>query len=200
MPCERIDDECERTEKPCESDATQYPIPNNTLPSIKTLDQSAIDHLFEKFWLAGIRKVNKKKAKSLFNNLLKKKKDPQAFTDALIYDVKKRLDKNQLGFAEMHPTTYLNGERWNDEVINNENQPGQNSTGNRPQKLSVVERVARANEERERARQESSGAGDGYAMDSPNGDIRPPIAQPIRGDNAGQLGAVIDGDYTRADS
>ena len=36
----------------------------------------------------------------------------------LIIDIKKRLASNQLGFKEMHPATYLNGERWEDEIIN----------------------------------------------------------------------------------
>jgi hypothetical protein len=86
--------------------------------SIKTLDQNEFDRRFELFWLSGIRKVNKKKTKSLFNNLLKNYYgDPDEFVGELIADVQARLKLNQLGFAEMHPTTYLNGERWNDEKI-----------------------------------------------------------------------------------
>lgn len=101
----------------------------------KRLDQSSIDHdvldfCFDQFWSSGIRKVNKKKAKPLFGkvlNLYATEDGPTAydFTTALSNDVKKRLESNQLGFAEMHPTTYLNGERWNDEVIPNGETNGQ---------------------------------------------------------------------------
>lgn len=175
---------------------------HKTLTKDKTLDHSANDQLFENFWSSGIRKVSKKKTKALFNNLLKKEVSHDAFVRLLTTDVHKRIRANQLGFAEMHPTTYLNGERWNDEVItdDNKNQSGTTTTGHQQQKLSVVGRVQRANEERERARQKSSGKGDGYPLDSINRDIRPPITQPVRGDNADQLGTVIDGSYTRSDS
>ena len=39
----------------------------------------------------------------------------------------------QLGFDKLHPTTYLNGERWNDEISTN------NEYTNGGRKLSVVE-------------------------------------------------------------
>lgn len=75
------------------------------------------DELFERFWLAGMRKCNKKKARPLFNRVLKGHADPESFVTMLIIDIKARLDSNQLGFVEMHPTTYLNGERWEDEIV-----------------------------------------------------------------------------------
>ena len=107
-----------------QSKAKQEPITNNHKPIIKDLDQSEIDQCFERFWLSGIRKVNKKKSKSLFSNILKKTKDQgwSELTEILTEDVKLRIDSNQLGFSEMHPTTYLNGERWKDDIINNHNQ------------------------------------------------------------------------------
>ena len=78
--------------------------------------------MFEEFWLSGIRKVGKKAAKSRYIKILKNLKgvSDQDFNARLITDVKKRLSMNQLGFAEMHPTTYLNGERWNDDLIKTE--------------------------------------------------------------------------------
>lgn len=161
----------------------------------KTLDQSAIDpELFEQFWLSGIRKVNKKKSLILFNNLLKKQPDPKDFTTKLIIDVKTRFDSNQLGFAEMHPTTYLNGERWNDEVKpHDQNQFRSNSGGH---KLSVVERTRLANEERERARQARESHGP--VMGAANGNLRPPVEQSVWPNDTGELGAIIDGDFTRS--
>jgi len=85
----------------------------------KTLDQSEIDRerMFDEFWNSGIRKVNKKKSKSLFNNLLKKQPCGWTFTNRITADIQERLNLNQLGFSEMHPTTYLNGERWTDEKV-----------------------------------------------------------------------------------
>lgn len=101
---------------------------NNTIDSnIKTcatalpiVDQ--IEVSFDQFWLAGMRKVNKKKALSAYKSQFKINKknldkvNPELhFANHLIMDIKKRLDLGQLGFGEMHPTTYLNGERWNDD-------------------------------------------------------------------------------------
>lgn len=87
------------------------------LPIVDQLEVS-----FDQFWLAGMRKVNKKKAFSAYKSQFKANKknldkvNPELhFANHLINDVKKRLDLGQLGFAEMHPTTYLNGERWNDD-------------------------------------------------------------------------------------
>ncbi len=80
--------------------------------------------LFERFWLAGMRKISKKKAKPLFNRVLKERnKDvwisAEEFVDFLILDIQTRLQVKQFGFKEMHPTTYLNGERWDDEIVMN---------------------------------------------------------------------------------
>ena len=107
-----------------EGNANHKPLTINHKPINKPLDQSAIDRelMFEEFWLSGIRKVGKKAAKSRYIKILKNLKgvSDQDFNARLITDVKKRLSMNQLGFAEMHPTTYLNGERWNDDLIKTE--------------------------------------------------------------------------------
>ena len=160
------------------------------------------DELFQRFWLAGMRKCNKKKAKSLFNNLLKKQSDPELFTTKLVFDIQKRLDSNQFGFKAMHPTTYLNGERWNDEVITNDRTQGheRNERPNQTGRPSVVDRVKRVNAERERKRSgEVPGEGMGQTLAAVDGDLRPQAAQPVRGNDTGSLGDVIEGDYSRAD-
>jgi len=68
-----------------------------------------------------MKKLNKKKALSAFKAQFKahkKELNPESpelhFSTHLINDVKLRLKNQQLGFDGMHPTTYLNGERWND--------------------------------------------------------------------------------------
>jgi uncharacterized protein YdaU (DUF1376 family) len=83
----------------------------------ETRNQKPISNkLFVRFWDAGMCKTNKKRSESIFNTLLKKQSDPEAFTEQLITDIKNRLAREQMGFAQMHPTTYLNGERWNDSL------------------------------------------------------------------------------------
>lgn len=74
------------------------------------------DEAFEIFWTAGMRKVNKKKAKSLFTRIAKDNQPPEMFALFLRGDIKNRLAVSQFGFAAMHPTTYLNGERWEDDL------------------------------------------------------------------------------------
>src|SRR3990167_5037614 len=95
-------------------------IPDSLIPDTeKTLPAS--DHLdvenFERFWEAGMRKVEKKSSFTAFRRLLKGMSQParHEFTCKLVTDIKKRIALNQFGFDSLHPTTYLNGERWNDE-------------------------------------------------------------------------------------
>lgn len=157
----------------------QEPRTNNHKPIDKTLDQSEIDLdlLFDKFWLSGIRKVNKKKARPLFLKILAKEDDKVFFASSLCNDVHLRLMANQLGFAEMHPTTYLNGERWNDEIkppqlgVQNENNQGFNTSG-RP---SLVERVAENGRQFLRDKGIIEEPGEylgGETLDQVNGDVR----------------------------
>lgn len=89
---------------------------------IKTIDQSqidqkTIDELFDQFWSSGLLKVGKGKAKKSFNNILKKTQrgEWESFVAMLAGDIRKRLSNKQFGFASTHPTTYLNGKRWEDE-------------------------------------------------------------------------------------
>ena len=80
------------------------------------------DNLFEQFWLAGMRKMKKKKARIVFTSIAKKQKKPEEWTQLVIHDIKNRLRLNQYGFAAQHPTSYLNGECWEDELPPAENQ------------------------------------------------------------------------------
>jgi len=69
---------------------------------------------FEIFWTAGMVKNNKKKALSLFKSLSGKNGGSLIFARKLADDVRYRIDAGQMGFDSLHPTTYLNNERWND--------------------------------------------------------------------------------------
>ena len=87
-----------------------------TSHSLEPVNEPNIDRLFEMFWSAGMRKVNKSGAKKSFIAQLKKtEKTADEFTEMLVNDVKSRLGK-QYGFDSLHPTTYLNGQRWSDEL------------------------------------------------------------------------------------
>ena len=103
---------------------------------------------FDQFWSSGIRKVNKKKTKPLFAKILIKHSSHDGptvfdFTNTLVADITKRLAHGQLGFYEMHPSTYLNGERWNDEIRTG----GQNEPIRAGRKESLAERRNRTAEQ-----------------------------------------------------
>lgn len=102
------------------SNTVEKDISATALPAVNQVDK--LQEAFDQFWEAGMKKLNKKKALAAFKAQFKahkKELNPdtpeQHFTTHLINDVKLRLKNQQLGFDGMHPTTYLNGERWNDE-------------------------------------------------------------------------------------
>lgn len=78
--------------------------------------QNELESLFNEFWQAGLPKDGKKPAKQKFIALLKKQSDPAAFTARLIDDIRTRLDAAVPGFAKLHPKTYLNQQRWEDDL------------------------------------------------------------------------------------
>ena len=109
------------------------PLTNNHLKDNKDL--------FDLFWINSSKRGDKKKAYSYFNKILNKKDSPKEFTDFLINDIKQRKESGQLGFDQMHITTYLNGERFDDEI-----QSGESNEPNRftkPSKETALERMAR---------------------------------------------------------
>lgn len=90
---------------------------------LTTNQELIINKCFPAFWSAGMCKKNKKRAQSLFVQIANKQDDPEKFTQKLVADIQARLKRKQLGFDEMHPTTYLNGERWEDDLpaVSNQN-------------------------------------------------------------------------------
>jgi len=149
------------------------------------------DGRFEVAWKAYGKKGNKKTSRAKFNRL-------DIVDQNLMYKnipiyVLSTPDKQYRKNFE----TYLNQECWNDEVITNaENQPGRTTAG---RKLSVVERTRQRNAEREQARRAEERALDGSLVGEATGDVWPPVEQPIRGDDTGELGAVIEGSCTTTD-
>ncbi|MGS4661364.1 hypothetical protein [Citrobacter farmeri] len=80
-----------------------------------------IDTAFEEiFWGAGLRKDAKVKSRSAFRTKFRDWRKsthgtPEAFARMLAEDIRSRVEAKQLGFDKLLPTSYLNGERWNDE-------------------------------------------------------------------------------------
>ncbi|MDC9591464.1 replication protein [Xenorhabdus sp. XENO-10] len=90
-------------------------------PPHEPAKQDQIQSAFENiFWLAGMRKVGKPKALSSFKSQFKAwRKEtggtPEQFAEFLAADIRLRLQVKIFGFENLHPTTYLNGQRWTDE-------------------------------------------------------------------------------------
>lgn len=79
-----------------------------------------VDEAFEStFWCAGMVKTGKKAAKSAFATQFREWRkqsggSPIQFAQFLADDIACRKGK-QFGFEKLHPATYLNGKRWEDE-------------------------------------------------------------------------------------
>ena len=80
---------------------------------VKAVDQYG--ELFDIFWAAGMRKAAKPAARKAFEKVMRGVEDPEQFTYNLVDDIQKRISIDQLGFTELHPATYLNGMRWEDD-------------------------------------------------------------------------------------
>lgn len=111
-----------------------------TTTDIKQHVQSAVDEAFEHFWLnMALSKKNKAKAKQVFAKQVKDLKvEPKFFADQLIEDTKRR--KNDFGFDKLHPTTYLNGKRWEDE-LDKPSQPKQQQAQSFDYSLDQAQRI-----------------------------------------------------------
>ena len=79
-----------------------------------------IEYCFNSFWALYPRKVSKKPAFKAWNKICKSLKTLEAvndFTARVIQDVTNRTKLQQFGFDKLHPSTYLNQERWQDELV-----------------------------------------------------------------------------------
>ncbi|MEL2240703.1 replication protein [Leclercia adecarboxylata] len=89
-------------------------------PSQPSNKHQATDEAFETiFWIAGMRKDGKKNAASAFRTQFKEwravtKGTAEQFASMLAEDIACRLGK-QFGFDRLLPSSYLNGQRWNDQ-------------------------------------------------------------------------------------
>ncbi|WP_413535042.1 hypothetical protein [Rahnella inusitata] len=105
-----------RTDGENESDSENLPAPK---PDNKKPDP--VDQAFESiFWIAGLRKDTKVKARSAFKTKYREHKaktgdSPEQFATILADDIRWRVKAQVFGTDKLLPTSYLSGERWNDE-------------------------------------------------------------------------------------
>jgi hypothetical protein len=137
-------------------------------PSSKRIIKTApSDTDFERFWAVYPRKVGKAAALKAWN----RKNLSTTDTDNLIKDINYRVVHDDAWKERrfvIHATTYLNQERWYDEVQKYE-APKRN--------LSAVERVGIATRKRDA---ELSAQTDERTLASYDGNLRPQVEQPIR--------------------
>lgn len=103
---------------------------------------SSADEGFDEFWTIYPKKVEKKKAREIW-----KRRKLWKFNGKILDDIKTRIDIDQKwkdGYIP-NPTTYLNGDRWEDEITE-----VRHEKSNRPRRLSVAERATEARKQFER--------------------------------------------------
>ena len=82
----------------------------------EAVNVAAIAQGFAVFYNAGLPKKSRQRAESAFKRQAKKHGDPVAFGKMVAENIKGRLGTGELGFDSMHPSTYLNQQRWLDET------------------------------------------------------------------------------------
>lgn len=93
----------------------EQPIPDINTDS-KTDSKLFVQELFEKFWHNYPLKIGKKTAKASFFRILKNKKEPEArmLMNLMLSYHFSQIELGAFGADKLHPTTFLNQERWND--------------------------------------------------------------------------------------
>lgn len=115
-------------------------------------------NLFDEFWEHYPRKTNKLKAQSAWAKVKNKTEVLPLITE----NIRARLATGDWELSKKgvipHPSTYLNGERWEDEVITKE----QSYAANKP--TSAVERVTQATGQQPFCIDSATNWGDGYGI------------------------------------
>jgi len=156
---------------------------------IKAIDQSAIDSAFDYVWELYGKKGNHKMSKARYSKLSAaiQNKIIDHIPDYVLSTPEKKFRKDF--------QSYLNLEAWNDEVIQNET----HQQPNQPRRSSAVDRAQSAADERKRRREIEFRERHGSLVDGANENVRASASEPIRGNDTGDLGAVVEGNFTRTD-
>ncbi len=81
------------------------------------IDETSLDCAFDVFYSAGLVKKSKSSAMKSFAKLVKKENvDPMVIANKLSDDIKLRILSKQFGIDNLHPSTYLNNKRWEDDI------------------------------------------------------------------------------------
>lgn len=108
-------------------------IKHNALCEPSARDEDSSEEAFKVFWEAGMVKVKRKDALDKFRAIVKREKlNPSEFAAMLAEDVRKRLAAGVFGFDRLHPMTYLNGRRWEDEVVSGQTERATSNRNGRP--------------------------------------------------------------------
>lgn len=78
----------------------------------KELIQEAFGYFWSNMFLP---KKAKPVGQKSFDKVVKTIADPMHFAKLLVTDTETRFNNQQMGFDKMHPSTYLNGKRWEDD-------------------------------------------------------------------------------------
>ena len=105
--------------------------------------------LFDRFWNEYPKQVGRNKAQQTWLNMNPSEQD----LNVMLINISDRLNQGAWSLDSKqyipHPSNYLEGEQWSDEIIQRNN----NGSDTRGNKLSTVDRVSQGVEERERQRQ-----------------------------------------------
>ena len=135
------------------------------------LQEELLEQGFDIFYSAGLVKKSKAQAYKKFKSLAKQMKaDPLEFGQLLAKDVQTRIAKQQYGIDKLHPSTYLNKERWTDE--HEETNNGRTAP---TCKQSAAERINARNDAK------YGYTGSGLGMDESCGDLRGAMGEGERG-------------------
>ncbi|MFK3558310.1 replication protein [Pasteurella multocida] len=110
------------TKKPHSTKDTIKNTITNNINTAQIDNSDELENAFDIFWKVYKVKVNKAGALKSFKSAYKKYSKNaectvQQFAQMLADDVQRRLAVGQFGFDKLHPTTYLNNERWEDETV-----------------------------------------------------------------------------------
>ncbi len=166
------------------------PLTTNQEPSTPKVDNVR----FDEFYSAYPRKAAKAQALKAWQKL----KPDDILINRILKDITQRLDSGEFDIDDKthipHPATYLNGQRWEDEIIPRgvPHETHQHSGGG--QRLSAVDRVRRHGEELDRqiaAAEAEETAADGVGP--AGGDVWPSVDQSVWGDDAGDVDPAFEG-------
>jgi len=126
------------------------------------LQEESLEQGFEIFYSAGLVKKSKAQAYKKFKSLAKQMKaDPLEFGQLLARDVQTRIAKQQFGIDKLHPSTYLNNQRWTDE-----HEETNNGRAAQPCRQSAAERINARNDAK------YGHTGSGLGVGESGGDLR----------------------------